>query len=212
MAVAIVLLTLATGAQAARDKLAPKPEVGAVIANFSPTAEATYYAIDVTEPKGAKPGAVSIRWSLLPPPNDKACHDFSAGPRIAVWNHGDCDHVNFPRAGHLGIVRAVVRDAAYECTASYLGTFSGFGDNAVCITIQHADAARDLRPALTGGHPVATASALRKALTDLSTLGIPAAARAAAHLRQALAFAKTSQPAKALAESRKAQALIDQLP
>ena len=212
-----LLLGLATSAQAAGEKLAPKPEVGAILASFVPTDEATYYAIDVTEPPGAKPHAVSITWSLTPPPHNKTCKNFTSSGthKIAVWNHGDgdgCSHVNFPRDGHPGIVSVVVRDAAYACTASYLGTDGGVGDNAVCITIQHADAARDLAPALAGGPLAARANALQKALADLSTLRIPAAATAASHLRQALAFATTSRPFKALAEARRAQALIDKLP
>jgi len=41
--------------------------------------------------------------------------------------------VNIGAAGHLGVVKVVVRDAAWTCTATYLGTETGFGKYAVCV-------------------------------------------------------------------------------
>ncbi len=217
----VAVLALAGGAQGARSGLAPKPDVGPVLANFVPIETTTYYAVEVTEPPARKGGKVSIVWSLAPPPNDKACKSFAspAGkPNIAIWQHGDRDGCNrnaIGDRGYPGTVTVTVRDAAYVCTGSYFGTMSGSGAYPVCLTVQRVDATRDLgqaRVLLARGNLRGAAALLTKAAAELSTLDVPAAATAAAHVRNAVAFAKAGARAKALAEARKTEALLAKLP
>ena len=148
---AIALLAFAGGTQGARSATAPRPPiVGPIIADFVPVSDVTYYAISVAEPPGARSKVLSIVWSLTPPPNNKSCNHFMrspTSPTVAIWHHGSgdgCSHDNLSHEGHPGVVRVVVRDAAYTCTATYLGTDnasylganSSNGDYPVCVARQ----------------------------------------------------------------------------
>jgi hypothetical protein len=137
-AVSIILLLLVGVTQVASGGRPPKPIVGPILAQFVPTIDTTYYAISATEPPGLK-AALSITWSLTPRRTDKTCKNFvrsPKSPKVAIWNHAPsdgCDPANFPDEEHPGIVKVVVRDASYVCTATYLGADSGSGDYAVCV-------------------------------------------------------------------------------
>jgi len=138
IASAVALLALATGAQAG-SRLAPRPTIGPIYAQLSQVDSTTLYAVEPTVAQGAR---LTVVWKLTPPPANKTCRNFSTAPgqpgapRIAMWHHAETDGCNtqdFDRHGLKGTINAVVRNADWTCTATYLGTHSGTGAYGRCV-------------------------------------------------------------------------------
>jgi hypothetical protein len=107
---------------------AKPPKLKPIEAEFEPANRQTVYTERATSPDGRD---LKYHWTLVEH-NDPTCINFEPNePREnqAIWHHADdqgCNHnLEGPR-GHVGTVIVVVRDAAYECLASYDGSQ---GDN-----------------------------------------------------------------------------------
>ena len=129
----LAALAVATAALAGP---APKPDVSPIFAQFVPSNGTTLYGVQVKEPAGRK--KASIVWSLKPPANAKGCKSLAssrARPDVAVWKHGPEDGCS-PNAvgdkGFAGTITVTVRDAAYVCTARYVGSVSGTSKYPTC--------------------------------------------------------------------------------
>ncbi|MFI3157747.1 MAG: hypothetical protein QX199_16500 [Methylococcaceae bacterium] len=130
---------------AATPKLERKspPILSGIHAVFDETARATFYTVTFSYPSGAiNTSEPTFTWQLEAPKDDKACNKFQTSAstsEAAVWFHSsDTDGCTHKTLFHQGVVSLKVTvtlsndSRPWICNASYFGTLTGDGDEALC--------------------------------------------------------------------------------
>jgi len=119
------------------------PILSGIHAFFDETARATFYTVTFSYPSGAiNTSEPTFIWHLEPPKDDKACNKFqmsASTSEAAVWFHSsDTDGCAHKTPFHQGVVSLKVTvtlsndSRPWICNASYFGTLTGDGDEALC--------------------------------------------------------------------------------